>query len=67
MLQEIALKMHKFRELKSQTDLVETQNTYHCKLHFMNQQNEGVKSQAAYMYIYMGHNFCHSQHICLHW
>ena len=26
------LKMHEFRELQSQTDLVGTQNTYFCKL-----------------------------------
>ena len=45
MLQEIALKMHEFRELQSQTDLVETQNTYLCKVHFIKQLNEGVKSQ----------------------
>ena len=34
-LQEIALKMHELRELLSQTDLVGTQNTYLCKLHFI--------------------------------
>ena len=55
MLQEIALKMHKYRELQSQTDLVETQNTYHCKLHFIKQLNEGVKSQIPYI----GHTFGH--------
>ena len=48
MFQEIALKMHEFRELQSQTDLVGTQNTYLCKLHFIKQLNEGVKSQVPY-------------------
>ena len=62
MLQEIALKMHKFRELQSQTDLVWTQNTYLCKLHFIKQLNEGVKSQVPYI----GHTFGHAQHVCLH-
>ena len=42
-------KMHEFRELKSQTDLVGTQNTYLCKLHFIKQLNEGVKSQVPYI------------------
>ena len=37
--------MHEFRELQSQTDLVETQNTYLWKLHFIKQLNEGVKFQ----------------------
>ena len=53
------LKMHKFRELQSQTDLVGTQNTYLCKLHSIKQLNEGVKSQVPYI----GHTFGHAQHI----
>ena len=44
MLQEFGLKMHAFTELESQTDLVGTQNTYLCSLHFIKQLNEGVKS-----------------------
>ena len=36
-------KMDNFRLLRSQTDLVWTQNTYHCKLHFIKQLSEGVK------------------------
>ena len=62
MLQEIALKMHEFRELQSQTDLVGTQNTYLCKLHFIKQLNEGVKSQVPCI----GHTFGHAHHACLH-
>mgnify|MGYP003683396177 CR=1 FL=1 len=62
MLQEIALKMQEFGELQSQTDLVGTQNTYLCKLHFIKQLNEGVKSQVPYI----GHTFGHAQHVCLH-
>ena len=48
-MQEIALKMHEFGELQSQTDLVGSQNTHLCKLHFIKQLNEGVRSQVAYM------------------
>ena len=40
--------MHEFRELQSQTYLVETRNTYLCKLHFMKQLNEDIKSQVPY-------------------
>ena len=61
-LQEIALKMHEFKELQSQADLVGTQNTYLCKLHFLKQINEGVKSQVPYI----GHTFNHGQHIFLY-
>ena len=57
MLQEIALKMHEFRELQSQTDLVGSQNTYLCKLNFIKQLNEGVKSQVPYK----GHTLGHAQ------
>ena len=39
--------MHEFRWLLSQSDLVGTQNTYHFKLHFIKQLNEGVKSLVA--------------------
>ena len=62
MLHEIALKMHEFRELHGLTDLVGTQNIYLCKLHFIKQLNEGIKSQVAYI----GHTFCHAQYVCLH-
>ena len=62
MLQEIALKMHEFRELQSQSDLLWTHNTYLCKLHFIKQLNEGLKSLVACI----GHTFCHAQHVCLH-
>ena len=48
MLQEIALKMQEFRELQSQSDFVWAQNTYLCKLHFIKQPNEGVKSRHTY-------------------
>ena len=54
--------MYEFRWLLSQSDLVGTQNTYHCKLHFIKQLNEGVKSLVACI----GHTFCHAQHVCLH-
>ena len=60
MLQEIALKMHEFRELQSQTDLVGTQNTYLCKLHFIKQLNKSVKSQVSNI----GHTCCHALHGC---
>ena len=43
MLEEIALKMHEFRELQSQTNLEVTQNRYLCKLHFIKEINESVK------------------------
>ena len=45
------------REIHSQTDLVGTQNTYICILHFIKQLNEAVKSQVPYI----GHTFGQAQ------